>query len=223
MAIIPARGGSKRLPRKNVLPFLGRPIILWTVEAARKSELFERVIVSTDDDEIAACVEPTGCEVHRRPPGLGADDVRVVDVLKNLLGTMAQQFDRLCCLYPTAPLRTAEDIRAAHDLMVAREVDFCCGVTEFDESPFFAFDIDQEARIRRRWPDLAVLPPREKPKVVVDNGSLYWARVEAFLRLGELEGRSMAGYLMPRRRSVDIDTEFDFRLAEFMAGQVEKA
>ena len=181
------------------------------------------MIVSTDDDEIAGCVEPTGCDVQRRPQRLGDDDVRVVDVLKNLLGSMPEKFDYLCCLYPTAPLRTAEDIRAAYDLMIARSVDFCCAVTEFDESPFFAFDVDDNSRIRRRWPDLVVLPPSEKPQVVVDNGSLYWARTEAFLELGELESDSMAGYLMPRRRSVDIDTEFDFRLAEFMARQMEKA
>ncbi|MBN2583302.1 MAG: pseudaminic acid cytidylyltransferase, partial [Planctomycetes bacterium] len=90
-------------------------------------------------------------------------------------------------------------------------------VTEFAESPFFAFDIDDRGGIRRRWPEVALLQPKDKPKVVVDNGSMYWARVEAFLRTGELEGENMVGYRMPRERSVDIDTEFDFRLAEMMA------
>jgi CMP-N-acetylneuraminic acid synthetase len=219
VAIIPARGGSKRLPRKNVLPFLGRPIIQWTVEAARECRLFAEIIVSTDDAEVMACVDGMGCTVHRRPAELASDTARAVDVLKEVLKGSLNTFESVCCLYPTAPLRTAGDIRAAYDLMVARGADFCCAVTDFEVSPFFAFNIDAEGRIRRRWPRLAKLRHWRKPKVVADNGSTYWARVEAFLRMGELTGDNMVGYVMPRERSVDIDTEYDFRWAEFLARQ----
>lgn len=220
IAIIPARGGSKRLPGKNARPFCGRPIIVWTIEAARQSGLFERIVVSTDDGEIARHSAEAGAEVHPRPAALGADNVRVVEVLKAVLDWASppgRPFDYLCCLYPTAPLRTAEDLRASYERLVARQADYCCAVADYEVSPFFAFDLAEDGQVRRRWPELANLPHGEKPKVVFDNGSTYWVKAEVFRRVGEVVGENMVGYRMPRERSVDIDTEVDFRWAEFLA------
>jgi pseudaminic acid cytidylyltransferase len=220
MAIIPARGGSKRLPRKNILPFLGRPIISYTLEAARKSGLFDVIVVSTEDSEIAATVEGSGCDLHERPPELASDTARLVLVIREVLDNYdkrGQEFDFLCCLYPTAPLRDKEDIQRSYDLLLSRGADYCLAVTEYELSPFFAFDINEHHEMRRRWPELALLPSWQKPRVVVDNGSLYWARVSRFKELGELEGPNTVGYLMPRHKSIDIDTQEDFDMAEFFA------
>lgn len=224
IAIIPARGGSKRLPRKNILPFKGIPIIVHTLKAAQAAGLFEKIVVSTEDAEIKRLVSGMKCVVHDRSQDLATDTARVVDVVKNVLNDFSKKgetFDRFCCLYPTAPLRGASDIQNAYDLMIAKKADYCLGVSEYAYSPFFAFDIDESEGIKRRWPELAKLPPWKKPTVVADNGSIYWAKVEAFLKSGELEGERSVGYLMPRALSVDIDTIEDLELAEFYANSVE--
>ncbi len=220
IAIIPARGGSKRLPYKNVKSFLGHPIIHYTIEAAQQSGLFDVIVVSTEDPKIKDSVNGIGCDVHHRSLELAGDTARVVDVLKEVLDyykERGREFDYLCCLYPTAPLRNAEDIRSAYQLVLSKKADYCLAITEYSESPFFAFDLKANGTIERKWPELAMLQSSEKPKVVVDNGSMYWAKVVRFLESGELEGDNAVGYMMPRQRSVDIDTEDDFRLAEFYA------
>lgn len=220
IAIIPARAGSRRLPHKNIKKFLGRPIIQYTVEEALESHLFDVVVVSSESDEILRCVEGMGCAIHKRRQELATDTARVVDVLKDVLFSYqvkGYEFEYMCCLYPTAPLRDRDDMASAFQLMKAAGADYCLAVTEYDMSPFFAFDVVDGNKLKRRWPELSKLPPWQKPKVVVDNGSMYWARVSAFMASGELEGENTVGYLMPHDRSVDIDTEEDFRLAEFYA------
>lgn len=195
IAIIQARGGSKRLPRKNVLPFRGRPIVAYTVEAAGRSGLFEVVVVSTEDEEIQAAVQGLECEIHRRPPKLASDTARVVDVLREVLdeqGRGGREFDFLCCLYPTAPMRDAQDIKTAYTVLVEQQMDYCIGVVVHREGG---------------------------KRIVVDNGSMYWVRVGAFLAAGELVGPKAAGYVMPRWRSVDIDEREDLNLAEFFASE----
>ena len=223
IAVIPARGGSKRLKKKNILPFNGKPMILYSVEAALECGLFERVVVSTEDEQIMSCVEGSGCQILKRKKALATDTVRVVDVLKDLLGAFADSdmiYDYVCCLYATSPLRTAKDITASFELMKSRDADFCQSVTDYEMSPFFAFNMDTSGFIQRRWPDIALMAPDKRPTVVVDNGSIYWAKVSAFLKNGELQGENTVGYKMPQSRSVDIDTLNDFKLAEFYSKEI---
>jgi len=225
VAIIAARGGSKRLPRKNILEFLGRPIIHYVIEAAQQSGLFDLVVVSTEDDEIKKCVEVLKCEVHHRSPELAADDVEVLSVLKEVLDSYNEKgrvFEYMCNLYATAPMLNADDIRNSYQLMLSEGADSCTAVTEFTQSPFFAFDLKENGRIKRRWPDIVSLPPWERPKVVVDNGSLYWARVDAFVREGYIGKNNCVGYFMQRERSIDIDTKEDFELAEYYASKLKE-
>lgn len=226
IAIIPARGGSKRLPRKNIKEFLGKPIILYAIEAARKSGLFEKVVVSTEDAEIGRCVQGSGCEIHQRSVHLATDTARVVDVIKDVLENYRRgaglTFEYLCCLYPTNPLRDASDIQSSYRLLLENHAEFCLAVSDYDYSPFFAFDMEVNGRIQRRWPDLAKLPAWQKPRVVADNGAIYWAKVASFLLKGELEGENAVGYVMPKRRAIDIDTEEDFLLAEHIAKTLVK-
>ncbi len=225
IAIIPAKGSSKRLPKKNILPFLGRPTIYYTIDAAMESGLFDEVVVSSEDEEVIACISNLGCNIHRRAANLASDTARVVDVIRDVLDWCARKnkhFDCLCCLYPTAPLRDAGDIKESYKLLVSRKADYAIGVTEYEHSPFFAFNINHNSMIERRWPDQAALPHWEKPPVVVDNGSLYWMKVDIFLKTGTMTGHNTVGYKMPREKSVDIDTEEDFALAEYFAKTAHK-
>ena len=120
IALIPGRGGSKRLPRKNLLPFRGRPMIASTVMAALESELFERIVVTTDDKAIADAGEAAGAEVLMRPVALGADNVPLISVAQHALAEMGAKLDAFCLMMPNCPLRTAEDIRSSHKMFAAR-------------------------------------------------------------------------------------------------------
>lgn len=219
IAIIPARGGSKRLPRKNVLPFLGKPMLLWTVEAARTSGAFERIFISTEDEEIAAIGTENGVEVLRRPEGLAADTATCANVCLhhlNELENLGQSFDTLCCLYATAPLRTAEDIIATMRLLEddgTGEADFAFAVTEYSHSPYQALIQDAVGYLSPLWPVLVSHQSQILPKPVIGNGSTYAARVNAFRRHRSFYGPRLRGHTMPYARSIDIDTQEDLDIA----------
>lgn len=220
LALIPARGGSKRLPRKNALDFLGRPMLAYTVEAALQAGCFDRVLVSTDDDEIEALARACGAEVDRRPPALGSDAASVAEVSLELLARESAQgrdYRTLCALYATAPLRNAADIRAVMDLLEPGVCDFALAATQYTHYPYQALKYAEDGRATPMWPELCNLPSREIGALVAGNGSTYAAHVEAFRLAKEFYGPGMKAHLMPFVRSVDIDTLDDFRLAECLA------
>ncbi|MCG8637451.1 MAG: acylneuraminate cytidylyltransferase family protein [Desulfobacterales bacterium] len=226
IAIIPARGGSKRLPRKNILEFNGKPMFHYSVEAAEKSGIFDRIVVSTEDPEIIESAAGMGCEVHRRSPHLATDTARVVHVLKDVLAQYLKDgvaYDTFCCLYATSPLRTSRDITGSWDLMREKKADYCMSMTEFEMDPFFAFNAYENGFIERRWKEMADTPPDKRPALLVDNGSIYWAKTAMFMESGELHGQNTVGYEMPRWRSVDIDTLTDFKMAEFFSKEFSDA
>jgi len=220
IAIIPARGGSKRLPRKNVAPLLGRPLIAYTIDAARRSGCFEHVVVSTEDDEIARVAEAAGATIFRRDPSLATDTATMAEVCAAVLREAERRFGALpeafCCLLATSALRTAEDIVACRALL-SSDCDFVMAVTEFAKTPLQALEATGDSYLRLRWPELANLRPDERPRLLVDNGSTYWCRTEPFLAAGDFYGPTLRGFAMPRERSVDIDTAEDFALLEFYA------
>ncbi|MEO9386139.1 acylneuraminate cytidylyltransferase family protein [Chromobacterium phragmitis] len=220
LALIPARGGSKRLPRKNALPFLGRPMLAYSVEAALRSGCFDRVLVSTDDDEIARLAADCGAEVDRRPPALGSDTASVAEVCLELLDREAaagRTYRQLCVLYATAPLRDADDIRAVMGLLQPGHCDFSIAATTYTHYPYQALRYGEDGAASPMWPELCNRPSREFGALVAGNGSTYAVDVEAFRREREFYGTGMRAHLMPFARSVDIDTLDDFRLAECLA------
>lgn len=220
VALIPARGGSKRLPRKNVIDFLGRPIIAYTIEAAQESGCFERVVVSTEDEEIAAVARQAGAMVDRRPKHLATDAAIVVDVCLDFLDRERQSkrdWPALCCLYATAPLRNAADIRATMRLLEPGQCDFAMAVTVFDLQPHIALKSAPDGTLTPMWPELLTLRASDLPALRVGNGSTYGVNVEAFRRARSFYGPRMRGYEMPRGRSVDIDTAYDLELALWAA------
>jgi pseudaminic acid cytidylyltransferase len=216
VAIIPARGGSKRLPRKNVIDFLGRPIIAYTIEAAVDSGCFSRVVVSTDDDEIAVAAERSGAIVDHRRPELATDTVGVVAVCIDFLEREARggrPWQVMCCLYATAPLRSAEDIRATMALLSPEICDFAMAVTGFDHQPHQALQFAADGRLTPMWPELVERRASDLPVLRVGNGSTYAVSVPKFMSRRSFYGPTMRGYDMPRDRSVDIDTADDLALA----------
>jgi CMP-N-acetylneuraminic acid synthetase len=223
VAIIPARGSSKRLPRKNIIDFRGRPIIAYTIEAAIDSRLFERVVVSTEDEEIADVSRRFGASVSERPKKLARDSARVVEVCLDLLGREEKEgrsYSVFCCLYPTAPLRSAEDIKKTVKLIKPGVCDFSMAVTEFDQPPHQAMRVRSDNFLEPMWPELVFCREGEVGRLCVDNGSTYAASVNAFMKLGHFRGPNIRAHFMPRSRSVDINIAEDLEMALYYAEEL---
>jgi CMP-N-acetylneuraminic acid synthetase len=222
VALIPARGGSKRLPRKNVLDFSGRPIIAFTIMAAIDSKRFERVVVSTEDNEIADVAARFGAEIDQRPSGLAADEARVTDVCIDFLNreeNAGRNWAVMACLYATAPMRNAEDIQTTVDLIEPGRCAFAMAVTRYALTPHQALKMGRDGGLAPMWPDLVERRASELPPLVVDNGSTYAVEVDSFRHYRSFYGPGLRGYAMPRNRSIDIDTREDYEFALWLAGR----
>jgi CMP-N-acetylneuraminic acid synthetase len=216
VAIVPARGGSKRLPRKNIIQFLGKPIIAYTVEAALESGLFSEVLVSTEDDEIAAVGRGLRARVVRRPVALATDVAPVRDVCLHVLDEEAQagrRYSVFSCLYATSPLRTRTDIAGVVSLVRPGVCDFAMAVTEYPYPPHQALRAQDDGVLVPLWPELVNRRSQDIGTLVVDNGSTYCASVAAFRQHKSFYGPGLRGYLMPFHRSIDGDRPEDLELA----------
>lgn len=212
LAIIAARGGSKGLPRKNVLPAGGRPLIAWTIEAALKSNCISRVTLSSDDDEIIATALRYGCEVpFRRPADLASDTASSMDVVFHALDQVPG-YDYVMLLQPTSPLRTAEDIDAAFALLRKSQAPACVSVCPVEESPYWMYRLEKQSRLHNIL-DLpeGVTRRQDLPPVYSLNGAIYIANTEWLKKRGVFVSNETVGYVMPRERSIDIDTPDDYR------------
>ena len=216
IALIPARGGSKRLPRKNVIGFLGRPIIAYTIEAAFQSGCFDRVVVSTDDEEISDAAKAAGADVVIRPSALASDEASVVETCLDFLETKTG-YDVLCCLYATAPLRNADDIRHVVSLIDPGRCDFAMALTEYSYPPFQALRQTENGSLAPMFPNLVEKQTQDIGPLLVDNGSTYAASIPAFQQTCGFYGPGLKGHVMPQSRSVDLDGVDDLRLLEFFA------
>lgn len=220
VAIIPARGGSKRLPRKNIIDFCGKPIIAWTIEAAKQSGLFDAVIVSTEDTEIREVAVKYGAEIDGRADSLATDEARVLDVCVDFLARKekaGRPCDVLCVLYATAPLRTADDIAATVNLVSPDGGHFALATTHYDLPVHQALKRGADDTVTPMWPDLVNKRSSEIGEIVVDNGSTYAVYVPSFLEEKTFYGEGLRTHLMPRERSQDIDEARDLELALFYA------
>jgi len=220
VCIIPARGGSKRLPRKNIAEFLGRPILEHTVEAARASGVFGRVVVSTEDDEIRAVAQRAGAQVHERATALATDTARLTDVCADFLDeedAAGRNWDFFGCLLATAPMRSADDVRRAHALIEPGVCDFAMAVTTYPLPPLQALRTNESGFLRPMWPDWIDVQSQNTPALFVDNGSTYIALVSAFRKERTFYGARLRGHVMPRSRSIDIDEPYDLELARMLA------
>jgi len=221
IALIPARGGSKGLPRKNILPLHGKPLIAYTIEAALAAKHISEVMVSTDSEEIANVAKKYGAQVpFMRPPELATDTALAIDNYVHFLktiGEMGYNNQELTVLLPTAPLRDATDIDASIEIFRDRKAD---SVISFYEAPhpvqWYKY-IDDKGVLRNLNPESEKLANRqEERKSYLPNGAIYVFRSEILVNQRAYYTDKTFPYIMPAKKSVDIDTSFDFELAEFL-------
>jgi N-acylneuraminate cytidylyltransferase len=218
IAVIPARGGSKSVPGKNVRPLRGKPLLVWSIEVAQQVSEIDRIIVSTDDTQIASVGQAHGAEVYARPPHLATDEALVIDALKDLLQTLRSEGetpDGVILLEPTCPLRAADDVRDCLKLVGQGGYDSVATFKDADLNPHRAWrlvDGVPEVFIEGSIPWL----PRQKlPKAYQLNGAVYVFRANLLAQEAKslLVGK-LGAVLMPRDRSQDIDDSVDFIIAE---------
>lgn len=215
LGLIPARGGSKGVPRKNVRRLAGKPLIAWTIEAAFSSAVIERVVVSTDDQEIREVSAEWGADVpFIRPPQLAGDETPGIDVVRHALEQLPE-FDTVVLLQPTSPLRTADDIAAAVALYVESGRRHCIAMSDTVDPPHWSYYVEG-TRLRPVLGERIPQRRQDLPRVVTVNGAIYVADARRLEQSGSFLEADMVPYLMPRERSVDIDTEFDFQLCEYL-------
>ena len=218
MGLITARGGSRGLPGKNILSFCGKPLIAYTIEAALQSGCFKTVMVSTDSREIADVCLKCGAEVpFLRPAHLAADDAKSRDVVLHALDFMEQKspVESVCLLQPTSPLRSAEDIRQAVSVFRRNSADSVISVTEYSHPIQWAVSVSEDGKISE---PSGLKPSRRQDQSVCyhPNGAIYIFNAEFIRRSEGYIGKNTYALIMPPERSVDIDTPFDFMLAEFL-------
>lgn len=216
LAIIPARGGSKGVPRKNVRDLAGKPLISWTIEEAKKSKYIERLILSSEDDEIIEVAKQYGCEVpFKRPIGLAQDDTASIDVILHTI-EQCPNYDYVVLLQPTSPLRTVVDIDGCIEKLLNSHAPSCVSVTEPEKSPYWMYTLEDEKLKPLIEQDKQATRRQDLPNVYALNGAVYVAKVEYLLKGNLFLTKDTQSYIMPQDRSYDIDTEMDFRICEFL-------
>ena len=220
IAVIPARGGSKRIPRKNILPFGGKPMIAYAISAARDSGLFEHIVVSTDDDEIAEVALQHGASVpFRRPKELADDQTVTVPVVGHAAQWFVDQGQApvaVCCIYPCVPLLRAQDLRGAHEVFLQRQAEYVYPVVAFHSSPWRAMTKPEGGPMAFVYPEHELTRTQDLPKCYFDAGQFYWGRTSAWTSGLRMHSNGH-GYEIAGHRVVDIDTPEDWLRAELIA------
>lgn len=215
IAIIPARGGSKRLPKKNIANINGVPLILYSIDEAKKAHNISRIIVSSDSDDIIKISENRGAEVVKRDPSLASDTSTVLDVCIDFVKRNLEESEYattvLVVLYPTSPLRSVEDIESVMDLID----DKCCfsmAVTKYFYPPHQALIKDSNKNAKALFPEYVDKRCSDFGSIVVDNGSTYAVRVDKLLKHRTFYGPDLKVHMMPKLRSIDVNDADDFTL-----------
>ena len=229
VAIIPARGGSKRIPRKNIKAFCGKPMIAWSIEAALASGCFARVIVSTDDNEIAAVAEAHGAEVpFRRPAELADDHTGTIPVIAHAIDWLHEQGESpeaVCCLYATAPFVQPEDLQVGYRaLQNGSDINYAFSVTSYAFPIQRALRLTPEGRVAMFQPEHFTTRSQDIEEAWHDAGQFYWGRAEAWRAGTPIFSERAVPVKLPRHRVQDIDTPDDWHRAEwlFKAWQAER-
>jgi len=217
IAVIPARGGSKGLPGKNIIPVRGKPLLAWTIEAAQRARYVDRLILSSDDPAIIDVARKFGCEVpFERDSRLAADDTPSIDVVLDAL-THCPGYGWVVLLQPTSPLRTADDIDGALERCVALGAPACVSVCEAEQSPYWMYTVQGDNRLSPLLPS-SVTRRQDLPTVYVLNGAAYVADTLWLLGSRSFLTSETVAYEMPVERSLDIDTEADLSIFETRLG-----
>lgn len=221
VAIIPARAGSKRVPDKNVKSLMGKPIIAYTIEAAIESDLFERVVVSTDSERIAEISQHYGADVpFLRSADLADDHTPVSLVTLDALNRLDPMRDRFACvaqLMPNCPLRTCADVRASYQQFADGASESQLSVTRYGwQNPWWAMQRNQAFQLEPLFEDRITERSQDLPELFCHTGAIWWAKAEVLRRHKTYHVPNRTGWEIPWRRAVDIDTEDDWRMAELL-------
>ena len=220
LAVIPARGGSKRIPRKNIRKFYGKPIIAWSIEAALESTCFDQVIVSTDDPEITDVARKWGAEVpFLRPANLSDDYTGTAAVVRHAIEWFEDRgvhFEYICCIYATAPFIRAEDIQSGLEKLISDDADYAFTVTSFPFPIQRAVKINTNGRLEMFQPECYTTRSQDLEEAYHDAGQFYWGRINAWKEGAPLFSDRTIPIILPRYRVQDIDTLEDWMRAEIL-------
>lgn len=218
IAIIPARGGSKRIPRKNIKAFHGKPMIAYSIEAAQKSGCFDRIIVSTDDQEIADTALKYGAEVpFLRPADIADDYATTMDVMDHAIQYLAKENispEFVCCIYATAPFILADDLRKGLGILNEPNVEYAFSATSFPFPIQRAIKLNEQGDVEMFSEQYADTRSQDLVEAYHDAGQFYWGKTSAFLARKAIFAEHSKVVLLPRKRVQDIDTVEDWELAE---------
>ena len=227
LCVIPARGESKRIPRKNIKDFFGQPMIAYSIKAALKSNFFDQVIVSTDDAEIAEVAKYFGASVpFVRPDELANDYTGTVPVVKHAIewfDDQGQSPSEVCCLYATAPFVRAGTIKRAYEQMQSTQADYCFTVTSFAFPIQRALKVTAKNRIEMFYPEHLETRSQDLEESYHDAGQFYWGKAESFKQQKPLFSKSATPYILPRHLVQDVDTLEDWKRAELMYQVLKKS
>jgi len=214
LAVITARGGSKGLPRKNVANAGGKPLIVWSIEAARGSRLVDRTVLSSEDPEIIAVAEQWGCDApFVRPPELATDESPIEGVLIHALDQIGGNYDYVVLLQPTSPLRQAADIDGAIETCHESGAPACITVSTPAKSPYWMFTLDETGRMTRLIETSGPTHRRQDlPPVFAANGAVYVMAVPGFRASGQIFSPDAVAYVMAPDRSLDVDSAMDLAM-----------
>tara|TARA_R100001129_G_scaffold179391_1_gene156154 strand:+ start:4779 stop:5468 length:690 start_codon:yes stop_codon:yes gene_type:complete len=220
IAIIPARGGSKRIPRKNIKPFCGKPMIAWTIEAAEASGCFDNIIVSTDDDEIATVARACGASVpFKRPDNLSGDHTGTIPVIKHAIEwyeAHVKPIDYACCLYATAPFVQSDDLKQGLQSVQNKGVDYTFSVTSYAFPIQRALRLSDSGGVSMFQPEHFNTRSQDLEEAWHDAGQFYWGRADAWTNEKPLFSERSVAVPLARHRVQDIDTPEDWTRAEWL-------
>jgi pseudaminic acid cytidylyltransferase len=229
VAVIPARAGSKRIPNKNIKLFAGKPIIAYSIEAAKRTGIFDRIVVSTDSEPIAQVARQFGAEApFLRPAELSDDHTPTAPVVAHTLHWLAASgcpAEHVCCIYATAPFVQPEYVTEGYHLLTEQKVSSVFSVTSFPFPIFRALQLAEDGHLAMFWPEYELTRSNDLPAAYHDAGQFYWLACAAFLQDKKMYGRDALPVILPRYLVQDIDTPEDWETAEqmFQALQWRKA
>lgn len=221
VAIILARGGSKGIPKKNIKPISGKPLIAWTIDAAKKSSYIDQVILSSDDDEIIETAKKYGCHVpFKRPAHLATDSSPNSGAILHAIENIGEKFDYLVFLQPTSPLRTSADIDECVRILMENDANACVSVTEQKKPLEWHYRINNKKLDPLLKTDNFPQIRQHAENIFVLNGGVYVAKTDFYCTHKTFLTDQTLAYVMPEERSIDIDTEFDMLIAETLLNNI---
>ncbi len=217
LAIIPARGGSKGIPRKNIKMLAGKPLIAWTIEEAKKSKYIDRLILSSEDDEIISVAQEWGCEVpFVRPKELAQDETPGIEPVIHAINTLSEKYDYVCLLQPTSPLRKVEDIDGCISKCIEFEAPSCVSIVEVDKNPYWMYEIGKDEVLKPLFANNKATRRQDLPKIYALNGAVYVSSANEIINKRKFVTENTVSFEMAKKSSVDIDEIIDFKFSELI-------